>query len=230
VVEGRLRVLVPALVTVPVLFAMTSWFVDTPLRWMPEWPILLYYFGFFTFGWMLYRHRDLVPSFGRGWVTNLVVANVVVFPLALVVLFGGIEAERTGESGVFVWKLGAFATQALYTWLMVVGLWGAFLHLFARESAWARYMADASYWCYLASITPIVVFQFIVKDWELPGLVKWVLVTVATMTVLLASYEWCVRYTFIGALLNGRKYRMRAEKVVGTRRVPSDTTQTPNAV
>ena len=29
------------------------------------------------------------------------------------------------------------------------------------------------------------------------------------MAVLLASYEWCVRYTFIGAILNGRKYRAK---------------------
>jgi peptidoglycan/LPS O-acetylase OafA/YrhL len=94
---------------------------------------------------------------------------------------------------------------------MVVGLWGAFLHWFARERAWMRYMADASYWCYLASITPIVILQFWVKDWPLPGLVKWFLVTVATMAILLASYEWLVRYTFVGAILNGRKYRTRAE-------------------
>ena len=52
------------------------------------------------------------------------------------------------------------------------------------------------------------------RDWPLPGLVKCLLVTVATMAVLLASYEWCVRYTFIGAVLNGRKYRTRANGVV----------------
>ena len=34
-----------------------------------------------------------------------------------------------------------------------------------------------------------------------------------TMAFLLASYEWCVRYTFIGAILNGRKYRNRTEAV-----------------
>jgi glucan biosynthesis protein C len=210
VVEGRLRVVVPALCTFPVLFTMYMPAVDTPLGWAPEWHLLLYYGGFFAFGWMLYRQRDLVSTFGRGWVRALVLANVVVMPVMLVVLLGGIEAANNGAD-VFWWRFGGFAAQALYTWLMIVGLWGAFLRFFARESAWVRYMADASYWCYLASITPIVIFQFIVKDWPLPGVVKWVLVTGAVMAVLLASYEWCVRYTFIGAILNGRKYRPRAE-------------------
>lgn len=209
VVESRLRVLVPALCTLPALVPMKSPIVDTQVRWVPEWYLLLYYIGFFGFGWMLYRHRALVSSFGRRWGTALVVANVLVLPVVFVMLGGWAEANESGAD-VFWWRLGGFAAQALYTWLMIVGLWGAFLRFFARESAWARYMADASYWCYLASITPIVIFQFVVKDWALPGLVKWVLVTTASLVVLLASYEWFVRYTFIGAILNGRKYRPRA--------------------
>ncbi|MBN9122959.1 MAG: acyltransferase family protein [Planctomycetes bacterium] len=210
VVAGRLRVAAPALCTLPVLLTMKLPAVDTQLSWVPERHLLLYYGGFFAFGWMLYRHRDLVPAFGRRWGACLVVANAVVLPVMLAALLGGIGAVRTGGD-VFPWWLGGFAAQAVYTWLMIVGLWGAFLRLFARRSAWARYLADASYWCYLASITPTVLFQFVVKDWPLPGLVKWVLVTVAVMAVLLASYEWCVRYTLIGAILNGRKYRCRAE-------------------
>lgn len=211
VVEGRTRVLVPALLTFPVLLCMQSPVADTPLSWIPEPRILGYYFVFFAFGWMLYRQRDLVTSFGRGWRWNLAIANLVVLPVAIGLTFVGIDPQQFKLPDHFAWRAGAFAAQSLYTWLMIVGLWGAFLRLFAHTSAWARYMADASYWCYLASITPIVVFQFVVKDWPLPALLKWAFVTIATMAVLLASYEWCVRYTFIGAILNGRKYRSRAE-------------------
>lgn len=211
-IEGRGRVIVPALVTLPVLCLMKVPAVDTPFRWAPEWHLLLYYAGFFGFGWVLYRHRDLVEAFGRGWRRNLLVANLVVLPVALAFLLGGIEAAG-GVTGPMPpgWRLGGFIAQALYTWLMIVGLWGAFLHFFARERAWARYMADAAYWCYLASITPIVLLQFAVKDWALPAELKWLFVTLVTTVVLVASYEWCVRYTFVGAILNGRKNRPRAE-------------------
>ena len=95
---------------------------------------------------------------------------------------------------------------------MIAGLWGAFLRWFSGASAWVRYLADSAYWCYLASITPIVALQLVVRDWPLPGLVKCALVTVATVAILLASYEWCVRYTLIGAILNGRKHRPRAPR------------------
>jgi peptidoglycan/LPS O-acetylase OafA/YrhL len=207
VVEGRARVPLPAALTLPVLLCMKTPVADTPLGWAPEPQILGYYFVFFVFGWLLYRQRDLVPAFGRGWKLNLALANILVLPAALGLTLAGVEAEKAGAPGPPAWRAGAFAAQSLYTWLMIVGLWGAFLHYFARPSARARYLADASYWCYLASITPTVAFQFLVKDWPLPGLVKWALVTAATMAVLLTSYEWCVRYTFIGTILNGRKYR-----------------------
>ncbi len=210
-IEGRWRVLVPALATIPVLLTMKTWVSDTPLRWAPEGQILAYYFGFFAFGWVLYRHRVLVLAFGRGWRFNLTIANVFVLPIGLVTLATGIEAEKASAGGAFVRRFAAFAAQAVYTWLMIVGLWGAFLHYFARARGWARYLADASYWCYLASITPIVLLQFWVKDWPLPGLVKWGLVSTVATGVLLLSYECFVRYTVIGTVLNGRKTRARVE-------------------
>lgn len=205
VIEGRGRVLVPALLTFPLLLPM-RWIVDTPNSWYPQVHIVGYYLLFFAFGWVLYRHRDLVPAFGRGWKLNLALANVLVLPVMVWAIVTGATAERAG-AGVPGLKSAAHALEAVYTWLMIVGLWGAFLHYFARERAWVRYLADSAYWCYLASLTPILVFQFAVRDWAAPGLLKCALVTLATMVVLLASYEWLVRYTFVGAILNGRKVR-----------------------
>ena len=211
-VEGRGRVLIPALLTFPLMLPM-KWIVDTPTTWNPQWHVIGYYFAFFAFGWMLFRHRDLVPAFGRGWKLNLVLANVVVLPVMVGLIVTGVGAEKAAGDPL-AWKLGAFAASVLYTWQMIVGLWGGFLHWFSGASAWVRYLADSAYWCYLVSLTPIVALQFVVRDWPLPGLVKCALVTVVTMAVLLASYEWCVRYTFVGAILNGRKYRTREATVV----------------
>jgi peptidoglycan/LPS O-acetylase OafA/YrhL len=236
-VEGRWRVVLPAAVTFPVLLLMKTPvpIVDTQFEWTPELHLLLYYGGFFAFGWMLFRHRDLVPGFGRRWRSALAVANLLVLPVMLVTLGGFVEAKKDGADTT-PWRVAAFTAQAAYTWLMIVGLWGAFLHLFGRGSAWTRYLADASYWCYLASITPTILFQFWVKDWPLPAEVKWPLVSVAVLAVLLASYEWCVRYTFVGAILNGRKYRPRDEDVGtqgasgATAVAPSDTRREGTAI
>ena len=132
-VESRWHVAVPALITTPLMFAMPVWFVDTPQVWAPQWPILGYYFGFFAFGWMLYRHRDLITAFGRGWKVNLAVANLLVLWLAISFTFLGMEEEKAGAEYIIAWKLAAFVSQTLYTWLMVMGLWGAFLHWFSAS-------------------------------------------------------------------------------------------------
>ncbi|MBY0458662.1 MAG: acyltransferase family protein [Gemmataceae bacterium] len=228
------RAIVPALAIYPLLLAMDSRIVDTPgatrpsAAWMPPPHLLGYYAVFFAFGWMLYRQRDLVEAFGRGWRTSLIVANAVVLPLGLAAVFGGLEAQkdRAGEAVLLAWRFGSFAAQAVYTWLMIVGLWGAFLRWFGSGSAWARYIADASYWCYLMSILPIVALQFWVKDSPLPGLLKWAFVSVTSAGLLLLSYEWCVRYTFIGAVLNGRKTRTKRAVAVADA-LTEDATPTP---
>ncbi len=208
---SRTRLVLMPVVTFALLLPMDMPVVDTPLKWIPELHLLAYYALFFAFGWALYRHRDLVPGFGAGWRANLLVAHIVVLPLSLVALGGWVEANKTDEAAVPVWRALGFAAQAAYTWLLIAGLWGAFGHFFARPRAWVRYLADSAYWCYLASITPVVVLQFAVKDWPLPGLLKWTLVSTVAMGLLLLSYEYLVRYTFVGAILNGRKQRARVE-------------------
>ncbi|MFO0801564.1 MAG: acyltransferase family protein [Gemmataceae bacterium] len=192
--RSRLRVLAFSLYTFPLMTQM-GWIVDTPQSWFPPWHLPAYYFSFFAFGWMLFRHRELVTAFGRDWGLHLILANVTVFPAIFLLM--------AAES-----KISVHGASVLYTWMMITGLWGAFLKLFARPSARMRWLADSAYWCYLASLTPILVLQFVVKDWPLPAVVKCALVTAATMALLLASYAWLVRYTSIGAILNGRKDRV----------------------
>ena len=213
-IQCRFRVLIPACATVPMMYTMKSWYVDTPENWFPKWNLLAYYFGFFVFGWMLYRHRDLVQSFGRGWKWILPVANFLVLPAMIGLTISGLESSTTRKGPIVIpqeWlptvKFAAFSAASLYTWLMIVGMWGAFLALFSTPRAWVRYLADASYWCYIASLAPTLVLQMLVANWPLPGVMKLLFVVVATMAILLVSYEWCVRYTAIGAVLNGRKYR-----------------------
>jgi hypothetical protein len=206
-IEGRGRLLLPALATFPLMLPM-QWLVDTPSLWNPQWHIVGYYFAFFAFGWMLYRQHGLVSMFGRGWRLNLVLANLVVLPVMVGLIATGVAEQKAGAD-VLGWKLGGFAASVAYTWLMIAGLWGAFLHLFARESAWLRYLADSAYWCYLASLTPILAIQFVVRDWPLPWPLKAATVVGLSMVLLLVSYECCVRYTLIGAILNGRRFRGR---------------------
>jgi membrane-bound acyltransferase YfiQ involved in biofilm formation len=96
--------------------------------------------------------------------------------------------------------------QASYTWVMSFGMIGLF-HSFCRTHRfWARYLSDSSYWLYLVHIPLLMVFQFLVRDWPPPSFVKFSLVCTATTALLLLSYQLCVRNTWVGLLLNGRRY------------------------
>lgn len=205
IIGGPLRFLVLTMLTFPLMLGM-NWIVDTQIYWQPRWHIVAYYFWFFGFGWVLYRHRDLVPTFGRGWCVNLLTANLLVLPIMLALLIPGMAAEKDGQN-VTMFKFGAFVASSFYTWLMIVGLWGLFLHYFSREGALRRYLADSAYWCYLASLPVLGLLQLLLKEWSLPGELKLSLICLLTILIVLLSYEWGVRYTIIGTILNGRKTR-----------------------
>src|SRR5262249_11327794 len=88
VIDSRWRVVIPALLTFPLMLPM-FWIVDTPTKWNPQWHVVGYYFAFFGFGWMLFRHRDLVTAFGRWWGAQLIVANVLALPAVLGLIMMG---------------------------------------------------------------------------------------------------------------------------------------------
>jgi hypothetical protein len=108
------------------------------------------------------------------------------------------------------WKAAAIFLGGLYTWLMVEGLIGLFHRFFSGSRAWWKYLAESSYWCYLAGFPVQVALQVGLADHPMPILAKFVLVNVVTFAVLLASYELMVRHTWVGLLLNGKVPEQRA--------------------
>lgn len=202
---SRWRIPILAFFTAPLMLPM-EWLVDTQTGWWPKSHILGYYFFFFGFGWLLFRQREAVPAFGDGWRWLLPLGLIVLLPSLMVCVLGGSEAQKQGEP-IWGWKIANAFVSTLYTWTMICGLWGLFRKRFNRERAWVRYFSDASYWCYVASLIPLGLMQILVQEWSIDGTVKLLIIVAVSLPVLLASYEWGVRYTFIGAILNGRKVR-----------------------
>lgn len=205
------KAFVLAVLTAPLMLTMkVGGLADTPERWRPQANVVGYYFLFFLVGWQLWRHRDRLGDFTRRWPAALLGAAVIVpvyLKLAFMVLEGKQGKAPAPGPGA---ELALALLSALFAWLMVGGLTGAFRHYFSAERPWVRYLADASYWCYLWHLTPIVALQIALEHAPLPGPVKFAVVIGVSMAILLATYEWCVRYTFVGAILNGRKHRKPA--------------------
>ncbi|MCI0704404.1 MAG: hypothetical protein L0241_25380, partial [Planctomycetia bacterium] len=93
----------------------------------------------------------------------------------------------------------------LYTWMMVAALVGLFQQRFSGASRWWKYLTESSYWCYLAGFPIQAAFQAWLAPRAMPILAEFFLVNVLTFAVLLVSYELCVRHTWIGLMLNGKR-------------------------
>ena len=165
--------------------------------------VLAYYVPFFVFGAFLYQ-RDIQVS--RWW-------TLVLLPALTVVLFGGLallydikENWAKPLSDVF---------QVAFAWLMCFGLMGLFRLIAARERSWVRYLSDASYWLYLWHLALIVIAFELLVDWRVSVHFKFTGMVVGVTVILLVVYQFGVRYTPIGTMLNGKRTRRRAEVGVG---------------
>jgi peptidoglycan/LPS O-acetylase OafA/YrhL len=175
---------------------------DTSTGWVPVWHVLAYYAVFFAFGALLYgrpnrRGGQLVGTIGRRWPILLPVAAVV-FVVAL---------DRTFDEDASWWS--ASVGQVAFAWLAIVALMGLFHTLLAKERLGVRYLSDSAYWLYLAHLPLVILAQIWIRNWDLPAGVKFVGLTAVITVFLVVTYQFFVRYTPLGTLLNGKRTRPR---------------------
>ena len=175
---------------------------DTSDGLVPLPHVLVYYAAFFAFGALMYRREGrtgmpLVDTVGRPWWIFLPISFLIVLPAGLAFTF---------EPEIFSWPV-ASVLQVAYAWGMCLGLIGLFRVLLPAERRGVRYLSDSSYWMYLAHLPVVVLAQAIVRDWNVPAEAKFLMISVVVTALLLLSYQFLVRYTPIGTMLNGKKVR-----------------------
>ena len=203
--RGPGSVLFYAALTTPILWTMDGWGVDTPDRSLvPSLPVTALYTLCFLVGWLPYRQPGWMrqwPAGGAGYVLGglaltLATANYGVWSRWL-----GLGALPTPWS-----KLVYSVLYALTMWCFIVGIIGLFIrHCHGASRRW-RYVADSSYWLYIAHLPVVVALQLWVAKWDAHWAWKYLLIVSVAFTVLFLSYHYLVRSTFIGAQLNGRRY------------------------
>lgn len=87
--------------------------------------------------------------------------------------------------------------QTLLIWNMAFGLMGMFHALLKKENAFIRYLSDSSYWLYVIHLPLVMWLQFLVREWPINALLKFLLINIATITLLLISYHLMVQSTWI---------------------------------
>jgi peptidoglycan/LPS O-acetylase OafA/YrhL len=192
-------------VTLPLMRAMDGAHVETPDKtFAPNLPVLTLYGVFFVIGWFLRGHADLLATLSRRGVV-LLTASFIVSVAAAAGAGAQMSNAARGIETPETLRLATAAATCLTMNLAVLGWVGLFERVFRRPLSWVRYLADASYWIYLVHLPVVVALQIASATWTAPWWIKWPFITVATFGLVVLSYHWGVRKTWIGAWLNGRR-------------------------
>jgi glucan biosynthesis protein C len=185
-----------AALTFLTLLPMTWAGLQDPPTFAPTPHILLAYAVPFFFGWLLYHARDLLDVLNRrAWLYGLL-------GLALCVAYVVLLYSTPPGGGFYLLR----AVLALAMWCLIFGITGLFLRYFSGHSPLWRYLCDSSYFIYLAHLPVILLLQVVTFNVPLPAIVMVPAVLIVTTLALLPVYAYAVRPTFLGALLNGRRY------------------------
>ncbi|MHC4503634.1 MAG: acyltransferase family protein [Planctomycetota bacterium] len=161
----------------------------------------------FGFGWLLERQMDELRVLERRWLPHLAAAlglSAVCVWIAGVTVTLDPSTQPAAQDPTM--RLMLAAGYPLATWAWTFGLIGLAMRFLSGQNAAIRYVADSSYWVYLIHLPIVMVAQVLLFPLPLPALAKFALVLAIAFPVLLFSYQWMVRYSFLGALLNGRRH------------------------
>lgn len=197
------------LIAFPLLLLQQAPGADTQIGWYPQPGIVAYYSLYFTAGWLLYRRRHDLPGIARFWILQLTLAITLamVFLTASSRYWEALFSPDTTPGTLQQHLVISQAIAAPATAMFVVSITGLFLRSCTRSNRTMRYIADSAYWMYIVHLPLVVVLNWLVYPIPAPAVIKFVIVCAAAFAILLGSYQFVVRYTWIGVLLNGPKLR-----------------------
>lgn len=211
-----------------VLWLDGAWGAVPPDTFRPPLGLLAHYAVFFAFGWLLGRRVWALEALGEHPYRRLALALVIAVPAFWLFVHSG-DPGIASDPAV---RLGALYLGALCCWLLIAGLIGVFRHYVSAERTSVRYAADASYWIYLSHMLFLAPLQLLLVG-TLPGALQFLFAVAVTFALALITYELFVRYSAVGRVLHGPRYRPAGPRLrVGRRRlaqVPGQGPLTPRA-
>jgi surface polysaccharide O-acyltransferase-like enzyme len=186
--SGKFIWWIPPLTLLPQAFMGTVLGPDVWLGLLPPPHLLLYYGLFFWFGAAVFSRDGMQTRMGAGWKILLPLGLLILLPASFVLI-----GNRWAGSLV----------QCAYAWIVTLGIMGLFGRYCSHLGYRAQWFSDSAYWMYLAHLPLVLAIQIAVLPLAWPPSLKFLMVMVVVTTLLLTSYRWLVRYTWIGMLLNG---------------------------
>ena len=168
---------------------------------LPNPPALIGYGLAFTMGWLIQRQPGLLLTQARLWLVYLALGIALTGECVFIAgtAMAAIIADPTQR---MIYALCYCAAS----WCWIFAMTGAAVRFLPQENPRWRYLADASYWMYLVHLPLVFALQAMVMHWPLHWSLKFVLVLGLALALPLLSYKYLVRHTWLGAMLNGRRY------------------------
>lgn len=201
----------PALLALPIaisLYAQSPWIawfgVPSPdVTYLPAVPAFIGFGSAFGVGWLLHRQVGLLTGWARHAFVYLGAA--IACTVGCLVMAGTAPAfvpmPYGGQKALYV------ALYAIGSWNWMAGIIGLGLRYLSIENRVLRYLADSSYWLYLIHLPIVGALNVIVGPWHIHWAIKFPFILGVSVPLMLLSYHVLVRYSFIGAILNGRRRR-----------------------
>ncbi len=200
------RILFFAGMTFVMLTLLQTPIVASSTALIPDMHTFVYYVFFYLIGWILYTSKQHIHTIKKfDWLATIT-AIVLIIVQGFIIQYSDLDLKPNSNSPLLI------AFSSFTVWLFIFGITGLFIRYGSNYSKRMRYISDASYWVYLIHLPLTALFPLTV--WKLPigAIPKFLLVTTATTIVCFVTYHYCVRNTFIGKFLNGRKYPRNSNK------------------
>ena len=211
--DGCVRVLAspigPLLLALPLGAALVThakwfaWFgIPTPDQSLyPSLAACVAFGSAFGFGWLLHRQQALLQRWATHWPLHL---SIAISATVGCVLHAGLAPKLVAATQDMA-TIGYAIAYALAGWSWTFAIVGLGLRFLSGHSPLRRYLADASYWIYIAHLPLVMALQVAMSRVDWPWAIEFALVLGTAFALLLLSYDLLVRNSFIGAWLNGRR-------------------------
>ena len=185
------------------MFFMQRWIVENPLTLLPEIPSLIHFYMFFLIGFVTCTNSVLIDKINRN---SKYLLSAGLF-LSLGAIISQLWFERVDLEYYFLIKVIAILLSCSSIYFLVLGLWGYCSCLNLKDSKYLRYITDSSYWVYLSNMPIVVILHIILIPLNISVFLKFTIAFSGALAISMITYEYFVRYTFIGSVLNKKRKR-----------------------
>jgi peptidoglycan/LPS O-acetylase OafA/YrhL len=169
---------------------------------VPHLDAMVSYGTAFVFGWLLHRQHGLLGRLARRWPGYLGAALACLLSCAFL---SGVPVREGAPQPLWL----GWATSLAYggaAWAAILAMLGGFTRFCSQARPWPRYLADASYWMYLSHLPVVLWTEMAIMQAPVNCYLKFALVLAIALAIPLLTYHYWVRSTWLGELLNGRRY------------------------